>query len=139
MTTGWLVAGALAWASIGSQAEDLPEVVSRAERELRQQLQEAYPDVTAWEITPMLRDRGMAGLATGAAVRIDAVKLGRRSALQMSWQEGRERRRCAVWFDVRGQRPAWRVSADVKRNESIVTAALHPDESAEWEPGCSAV
>lgn len=131
--------GALAWASFGSHAEDLPAAVSLAHGELQQRLQDAHPEVTAWVLTPLLSERQMTVFSTEAAIHIDSVRLGRRSALQVSWREGEERRRQAVWFDVSGRRAAWLLNADVKRNESIAPETLRADEYAEWEPGCSAV
>lgn len=139
MSTRWILAATLMAASFGAGADDLPAVVSLARSELKQRLQDAYPEVTSWTLTPMLSDRLMTAFATDAAVRLDSVKLGRRSALQVSWREGEEHRRQAVWFDVSGQQAAWLVNADVKRNELIVADALRPDEHADWEPGCSAV
>jgi flagella basal body P-ring formation protein FlgA len=59
--------------------------------------------------------------------------------LQVSWRDGEERLRRVVWFDVSGQRPAWIVTTNVKRNEPIATDALRADAYAAWEPGCSAV
>lgn len=87
----------------------------------------------------MLNERQLTTLATDAEIRIDSAKLGRRSALQVSWRDGEERRRQAVWFNVSGQRAAWLVNTDMKRNESIAIEALRADEYAQWEPGCSAV
>lgn len=134
-----ILAGALAWASFGSHADDLPTAVSLAHGELQQRLQDAYPEVTSWALTPLLSERQLAAFATDAEIHIDSIRLGRRSALQVSWREGEERRRQAVWFDVSGQRAAWLVNADVKRSESIPAEDLRADEYAEWEPGCSAV
>jgi flagella basal body P-ring formation protein FlgA len=102
-------------------------------------LQGAYPEVTSWGLTPMLSERQSSALDTDAEIRIEAVALGRRSAMQVSWQNGEERRRQAVWFEVSGQRAAWLVTTDVKRNESIVAETLRVDEQAPWQPGCRAV
>lgn len=139
MSLRWIMAGALAWASFGSHANDLPIAVSLARSELEQQLRAAYPEVTAWALTPMLSDRQMTSLATATVDHIDSVQLGRRSALQVSWHDGEERRRQAVWFEVSGQRAAWIVTTDAKRNEPIAAETLRADEYAAWEPGCSAV
>jgi flagella basal body P-ring formation protein FlgA len=139
MSMRWILAGTLAWASFGLQAEDLPAAVSLAQSELQQRLQLAYPEVTSWALVPMLTDRQLTVFATDAGIHIDSVKLGRRSALQVSWRDGEERRRQAVWFDVSGQRAAWLVNTDVKRNESIEPETLRADEYAQWDPGCSAV
>jgi flagella basal body P-ring formation protein FlgA len=139
MSLRWIMAGALAWASFGSQADDLPAAVSLARSELEQRLRDAYPEVNVWALTPMMSDRQMTSFATAAALHIDSVQLGRRSALQVSWRDGEERRRQAVWFDVSGQRAAWILTTDVKRNEPIATEALRANENAAWQPGCSAV
>lgn len=139
MSPRWIMAGTLAWASFGSHANDLPVAVSLARSELEQQLREAYPEVTTWALMPMLSDRQMTSFATADVVHIDSVQLGRRSALQVSWRDGEQRRRQAVWFEVSGQRSAWTVMRDVKRNEPIATDALRADAYAAWEPGCSAV
>jgi len=139
MSLRWIMAGTFAWASFGSHASDLPMAVSRAQSELEQQLRAVYPEVTAWALTPMLNDRQMTSFASAAAVHIDSVQLGRRSALQVSWRDGEERRRQAVWFEVSGQRSAWTVMTDVKRNEPIATDILRAEEYAAWDPGCSAV
>lgn len=139
MSLRWIMAGAFAWASSVSHADDFPIAVSLARSELEQQLRAAYPEVSEWALTPMLSDRQMTSLAAAAVVHIDSVQLGRRSALQVTWRDGEERRRQAVWFEVSGQRSAWTVMTDVKRNELIATDALRADEHAIWEPGCSAV
>jgi flagella basal body P-ring formation protein FlgA len=139
MSVRWIMAGIFAWASSASHANDLPLAVSLARSELEQQLRDAYPEVTAWTLAPMLSDRQMTSFATATVVDIDSVQLGRRSALQLSWHDGGQRWRQSVWFEVSGHRSAWTVITDVKRNKPIAMDALRADEYAAWEPGCSAV
>lgn len=134
----WFIAFVLASSSVGVCAESMPSWVQTAQDQLQQRLRSAYPNVTSWSLVPMLSERQMSAAAE-ADVSIDAIKLGRRSALQVSWREGERNKRQAVWFDVSGEQPALRLDGDVKRNESLRSESMHADEHAPWEPACSIV
>src|SRR5687767_1609486 len=133
MTTRWFIAVVLAFGSFGVHAESMPSWVQTARDQLQQRLRAAYRDVAAWSVSPMLSERQIAP-APDAEVAIDSIKLGRRSALQVSWRDGERHMRQAVWFDVNGERAALRVAADVKRNEALRTEFVRADERAPWEP-----
>jgi flagella basal body P-ring formation protein FlgA len=136
MTTRWFIAVVLACGWFGAHAESMPSWVQTAQDQLQQRLRAAYPNVTSWSLSPMLSERQLS-TATDAEVSIDAIKLGRRSALQVSWRDGERRMRQAVWFDVSGERAALRLDADVKRNEALRTEIVRADERAPWEPACN--
>jgi len=109
---------ALACASAGLSAEPAPSWVQAAQQALHDQLQATYPDVVSWTLTPMLSDRQAAAAEAIADVRVEPVRLGKRSALQVSWLEGERRVRQALWFAVTGEQPALLMGVDVRRNSS---------------------
>jgi flagella basal body P-ring formation protein FlgA len=138
MSMRWLMACALAGCSFGVRAESVPAWVQTAQGELLQRLQDAHPQVTSWTLVPMLSDRQRTELAD-SDMQIDTVKLGRRSALQVTSMQNDRRTRQTVWFDVSGLQPALRVDAGVKRNELIRVESMRADEHAAWDPTCSIV
>lgn len=134
----WSIALVLVCSVFGVRAESAPPWVQAAQDQLQQRLRGAYPSVTSWSLIPMLSERQMSA-APGAELRIDAIKLGRRSAVQVSWQDGDRSQRQAVWFDVNGVQAGLRLDGDVKRNEALRSELLHADGLAPWEPACSVV
>lgn len=134
----WFIAFVLACSSLGLGAEPMPSWVQSAQDQLQQRLRSAYPEVTSWSLVPMLSERQLPA-ATDGDVRVDAFKLGRRSALQVSWRDGDRNKRQAVWFDVSGEQEALRLLGDVKRNEPLRGELVHADGRAPWEPACGIV
>ena len=130
---------ALACASAGLSAEPAPSWVQAAQQALHDQLQATYPDVVSWTLTPMLSDRQAAAAEAIADVRVEPVRLGKRSALQVSWLEGERRVRQALWFAVTGEQPALLMGVDVRRNELIPVELVRSDERAPWQPTCEVV
>jgi flagella basal body P-ring formation protein FlgA len=133
------VACALVCASATAVAEPMPSSLRTAQETLHARLQEAYPHVTSWTLVPLLNERQMAAADASADVAVDAVKLGKRSALQVSWVEGERRLRQVLWFSVTGEQPGSLVNVDVPRNELIPVASVQADERAPWEPSCEAL
>lgn len=134
MSIRCVIACVLAGSAFGVHAEPMPSWVQTAHDQLQQRLRDAYPDVTSWTLSPMLSERQMTA-AVDTDVRIETLKLGRRSALQISWRDVRQ----TVWFDVSGAQPALRMSIDAKRNEALRSDSALADEHAPWEPACSSV
>ncbi len=127
----------LMFACASSQAASTPSWVLTAQAELQQRLQAAYPEVSAWTLDPLLSERQLA--LDGENVKVSDVKLGKRSAVQVTWRDGDENSRQTVWFSVTGQRPALLAASDVKRNEALQENALMVDANADWGPDCQAL
>lgn len=133
------VACALICASAAAVAEPVPSWVQTAQETLHARLQEAYPQVTRWTLAPLLSERQMMAAEAGADVHVDAVKLGKRSALQISWVDGQRHLRQVLWFSVTGEQPGSLVNVDVPRNELVPLASVQADERAPWQPSCEAI
>lgn len=127
---------AVACASAGLSAEPMPPWVQAAHATLHERLQQAYPQVTSWTLVPLLSERQLTIAEDVADVHVGAVKLGKRSALQVSWVDGERHVRQALWFSVTGEQPASLANVDVKRNELIPVASVRVAERASWEPTC---
>lgn len=138
MRTGPVMACLLASVAMSAKAEQLPAHLELARNELQRRLQHVYPEVTSWTVQPMVSERQLELAGDAREIQIDAVKLGRRSAVQLSWREGGQHRRQATWFDVSGEQPGVLIAADVKRNETIRMDLLRADRVS-WMPGCGSV
>lgn len=131
---GFMVA-VLTCSAFGVHAESTPSWVQTAQDQLQQRLRDAYPNVTSWSLIPMLSLHQM-NSQTNDDVSVEEVKLGRRSALQISWRDGERHVRQTLWFDVTAEQAALRLDTDMKRNEALRVESVHADEHAPWEPAC---
>lgn len=122
-----------------SQAMAAPAWVLSAQSELEQRLRADYPDVTDWTLTPIMSERQMTSSGGEGDIRVDAVKLGKRSALQVAWREGDRQVRQTLWFSVTGEQPGLVVAADVQRHESLREDTLRSEQHAAWDPECDVV
>ena len=138
MSTRWFIVAVLTCSSFGARAESMPSWVQTAQDQLQQRLRDAYPSVTSWSLLPMLSERQMNAEAS-SDLNIDEVKLGRRSALQISWRDGERHVRQTLWFDVHAEQTALRLGVDMRRNEALRAESVHADAHAPWEPTCNAV
>lgn len=136
---------ALRWAVLlmpacaSSQAAPALGWVQAAQMELEQRLRAEYPDVTSWTLEPMLSDHQLSMNDLQADIAIDAVKLGKRSALQLAWREGDERVRHTLWFSVAGERSGLVAADDIQRNEALLETSLRSNPHAAWDPECVVV
>ena len=133
------IASVLMFASASAQAASAPAWVQVAQTELEQRLKAAYPDVTSWTLEPILTERQLASDEVDGDIAVDAVKLGKRSALQLTWREGGERVRHTLWFSVAGSRSGVVAAADIGRNEALVEQTLRSEPQAAWDPECHIV
>ena len=93
-----------------------------AEQSLKQALAQAYPQVAEWAIEPLIGKRQRANLPKTDALQARAAHLGKRSAVRLTWVEGRHRASTTVWFAVRGLQSVPTATSDIR-----VGAALTPD------------
>lgn len=137
MSSRWGITTLLMFICASSQAA--PAWVLSAQGELEQRLRAAYPAVTDWTLTPILSERQMTSSGGEGDIRVDAMKLGKRSALQVAWRDGDRQVRQTVWFGVAGEWPALVVTDDVPRRESLRAELLRSDRQAAWDPDCDVV
>lgn len=138
MLKRWSMVAVLTCSSFGVHAESTPSWVQTAQDQLQQRLRHTYPNVTSWSLVPMLSQRQTDAESNGE-VNVDELKVGRRSALQISWRDGERRVRQTLWFDVNAEQTALRLDTDMKRNEVLRAESVHADEHAPWEPACNVI
>ncbi len=131
------LASVLMLACASSQAA--PAWVQMAQAELEQRLRAAHPDVASWTLEPILSERQLSQGDVESEIAVDEVKLGKRSALQLSWRDGDERVRHTVWFSVAGERSGLVAATDIKRNEALLEETLRLDAHSAWDPECHVI
>lgn len=122
-----------------AQAAEAPVWVQTAQGGLEQRLHAAYPNVSSWTVTPVLSERQMDSSSGEGAIRADALKLGRRSAVQVAWRDGDRQVRQTVWFNVSGEQAAVVVTGDVQRHDVLRAEIVRTEQNAAWDPECDIV
>ncbi|HYM34758.1 MAG TPA: flagellar basal body P-ring formation chaperone FlgA [Steroidobacteraceae bacterium] len=84
-------------------ASDLQDVgLKSASDTLHAALDEAYPDVTQWTITPVLTDRARRELPSAVPDSTSVIRLGARSAVHLMWKQPKSSYTYTLWYDVSG-------------------------------------
>jgi flagella basal body P-ring formation protein FlgA len=89
-----------------------------AERSLMAALTDAYPRVTQWSMEPLLGKRQETRLADLDPLRVDVVRVGKRSAVRLV-RDG-ARTSTVVWFAVRGMQALPSARTDIRARTALV-------------------
>lgn len=111
--------------------------VQLAHDRLEAKLSAQYPEVSAWSLLPLLGKRQPDVAEDTRDVAIETMKLGKRSAVQVSWSS--PARRETLWFTVTGEVSALAVTQDVRALEPVTAAMTALETNAPWDPDCSVV
>jgi flagella basal body P-ring formation protein FlgA len=97
-----------------------------ADAALMPALRSAYPAVSDWSVEPLIGRRQVATLQTASIPQAAVLHVGKRSAVRLTWQEGKSRKTALLWFDVAGTQPVVTATSDVKALTPLAPELAQP-------------
>jgi flagella basal body P-ring formation protein FlgA len=110
-----------------------------AEQALGNALRSAHPDVADWSIAPLIARRQQELLQAASGVQARASQLGKRSSVQLSWEQDGRSRNTIVWFAVAGTSPGLATRIDVAARAPLTPEAVETVSVDALDPACDLV
>lgn len=111
-----------------------------AESALEAALRAAHPQVTSWNLEPIVGAKQGAVLEHSAAVQADVLKVGKRSALRLKWRNSNGKAaQATLWFAVSGMQSVIVASAALRAGAALESQSAMLAERDVMSLDCKAV
>jgi len=141
MTCG-LLAAATAGHCVAARAAVVEEPASwraAADRALLPALHAAYPDVSDWTVTPLLGRGQDERLQRQLPGTVNIVHLGSRSAVRLSWTQGKRQAHSTIWFAVEGMQDLLTATATIHSGSALTPELVEQGVRNTLAVGCTPV